>query len=119
MYAVFQTTVTQWTTLIDALLFWSFYKTLCDAGYHGESVGDDLTWQRMVFWAMFLSHWAFSKTVKLVPHLLRNPGDTFYVPVSVLFGYLHNVIKAHGMCTLSEVCDPRLHNVRVLTFAPS
>ena len=60
-------------------------------------------WQRSLFWALFLAHWVFAKTIKLVPHLLRNPGDVRFVPVSILFGYFHNLIKLCGCITVTEV----------------
>lgn len=64
-------------------------------------------WQRSLFWALFLAHWVFAKTIKLVPHLLRNPGDVRFVPVSILFGYFHNLIKLYGCMTVTEVCWQR------------
>ena len=39
-----------------------------------------------------------------MPHLLRNPGDVRFVPVSILFGYFHNLIKLYGCITVTEVC---------------
>jgi hypothetical protein len=45
----------------------------------------------------------FAKTIKLIPHLLRNPGDVRFVPVSILFGYFHNLIKLYGCITVTEV----------------
>jgi hypothetical protein len=44
----------------------------------------------------------FAKTIKLIPHLLRNPGDVRFVPVSILFGYFHNLIKLYGCITVTE-----------------
>ena len=60
-------------------------------------------WQLVMSWAFFGGHWLFSKTIKLVPHLLRNPGDVRFVAVSVLFGYFHNIIKMYGCITVTEV----------------
>ncbi|CAI6339815.1 unnamed protein product [Periconia digitata] len=107
LYAVFQTTITQWAFVIDCVLFACFYFALSDAGYYSaQDVGEDgarsLNWQRALLWALFAGHWLFSKTIKLVPHLLRNPGDVRFVPVSVLFGYFHNLIKMYGCITVTE-----------------
>lgn len=113
MYAVFITTVTQWTSIIDPLLAGLLYMTLRNAGYYGESVDDDLTRQRNLVWLAFSIHWFFSKTIKLVPHLIRNPGDVLYVPVSIGFGYYHNWIKLKGMLSLQEVCNPRTRYFRL------
>lgn len=101
LYAVFQTTITQWAFLYDCLLFASFFFALSEAGFYGEgSAGQD--WQRSLLWALFAGHYIFTKTVKLVPHLLRNPGDVRFVPVSILFGYFHNLIKLYGCITVTE-----------------
>jgi hypothetical protein len=102
LYAVFQTTVTQWALPYDGVLFLFFYFALCEAGYYDQPRPEQ-TGQRSLLWALFCGHYAFSKTIKLVPHLLRNPGDVRFVPVSVLFGYFHNLIKAYGCITVTEV----------------
>jgi hypothetical protein len=113
LYAVFQTTVTQWAFAFDVALLGLFYLTLCEAGYYEEprvAAGPDredaspsASCERSLLWALFLGHYLFSKTVKLIPHLLRNPGDVRFVPVSVLFGYFHNLIKLYGCITVTEV----------------
>lgn len=120
LYAVFQTTITQWAFLYDCVLAAAFYLALSEAGYEGGqgrqgrqgrqgAGGQDAhpaaeeRWQRSVLWALFAGHWLFSRTIKLVPHLLRNPGDVRFVPVSVLFGYFHNLIKLYGCITVTEV----------------
>lgn len=107
LYAVFQTTVTQWAFLLDCALLASAYLAFCEAGYYpadeGQLSGAD-KWQRSLLWALFIAHWVFAKTIKLVPHLLRNPGDVRFVPVSILFGYFHNLIKLYGCITVTEVC---------------
>jgi len=105
LYAVFQTTVTQWAFVFDCVLFACFYLALSDNGYYAAEDGKGPHaehWQRRLLWALFLGHYAFSKTIKLVPHLLRNPGDVRFIPVSVLFGYFHNLIKLYGCITVTE-----------------
>jgi hypothetical protein len=106
LYAVFQTTLTQWAFLLDCLLFASFYFAMSEAGYYAAEGGHEPgaePWQRSLFWALFLAHFVFAKTIKLVPHLLRNPGDVRFIPVSVAFGYFHNLIKLYGCMTVTEV----------------
>lgn len=106
LYAVFQTTLTQWAFALDGLLFACLYFALVEAGFYAV---DDARqpaaahWQRSLVWALFVAHWVFSKTIKLVPHLLRNPGDVRFIPVSILFGYFHNLIKLYGCITVTEV----------------
>lgn len=112
LYAVFQTTITQWAFLLDCLLFASFHFALSEAGYYaadGEVQPQAEQWQPSLFWGLFLAHFVFAKTIKLVPHLLRNPGDVRFIPVSVAFGYFHNLIKLYGCITVTEVCSrPRI-----------
>jgi len=94
--------VTQWAFGFDVALLGLFYLTLCEAGYYEEQPHEE-SWERSLLWALFLGHYVFSKTIKLIPHLLRNPGDVRFVPVSVLFGYFHNLIKLYGCITVTEV----------------
>lgn len=108
LYAVFQTTLTQWAFLYDWVLFASLYLALSEAGYYAVAGDGDeelphAQRQRALFWGLFVGHYAFSKTIKLVPHLLRNPGDVRFVLASVLFGYFHNLIKLYGCITVTEV----------------
>ena len=103
LYAVFQTTITQWAFVYDCALVGLFYMALGEAGYYNADAEDEQRQSRMLLWALFLGHMLFSKTIKLVPHLLRNPGDIRFVPVSILFGYFHNFIKFYGFITVTEV----------------
>ncbi|KAF3002637.1 hypothetical protein E8E13_009155 [Curvularia kusanoi] len=105
LYAVFQTTVTQWAFPLDCLLLASFHFALSESGYYardGEVQAQAEQWQVSLFWGLFLAHLVFAKTIKLIPHLLRNPGDVRFIPVSVAFGYFHNLIKLYGCITVTE-----------------
>ena len=44
-----------------------------------------------------------SKFLKLLGHYIRHPVDFFLLPVSIIFGYLHGLIKAKAMMTLNVV----------------
>jgi hypothetical protein len=107
LYAVFQTTLTQWAFFYDCGLVAVFYRAMEEAGFHPgpseKQLYADGRRTRTLLWAMVLGHMVFSKTIKLVPHLLRNPGDVRFVPVSIVFGYLHNIIKLYGFITVTEV----------------
>jgi hypothetical protein len=113
MYAVFQTTLTQWAFLLDCLLCALVYFALRESGYYaaeGQKQPHAEQWQRSFLWGVFIAHWVFAKTIKLVPHLLRNPGDVRFIPASVAFGYFHNLIKLYGCITVTEVISqPRIH----------
>lgn len=45
----------------------------------------------------------FAKTVKLMGHFMRYPADVVLLPFSILFGYIHGILKLAGLMTLSEV----------------
>lgn len=44
-----------------------------------------------------------SKFLKLLGHYIRHPVDFLLLPVSILFGYLHGLIKAKAMISLNVV----------------
>ena len=44
-----------------------------------------------------------SKFLKLLGHFIRYPEDFFLLPVSILFGYGHGLIKVYAACTLNVV----------------
>lgn len=49
-----------------------------------------------------LGLWMFvSKFIKLVGHYIRYPVDGLLLPVSILFGYLHGIIKIYAVLTLN------------------
>lgn len=60
--------------------------------------------RRYAFWAQVVFMFGFTKVVKLMGLFLRNPSDIFYLPVSVLFGYFHGLIKLYALVTLNMVC---------------
>jgi hypothetical protein len=49
----------------------------------------------------------FTKVVKLVGLFRRNPSDIMFLPVSILFGYFHGLIKLYALFTLNEVSHER------------
>lgn len=120
-YAVFQTTITQWASAYDFTLFYAFYQASAEVGYPLNS----LQWWSVVAWSIFVGHWLFSKSIKLVPHFFRNPQDLRYLPVSILFGYFHNFIKLWGLLTLHETTWGTREgadtddNIRMLPIDPS
>lgn len=51
-----------------------------------------------------LASWMFlSKFLKLLGHYIRYPVDFFLLPVSILFGYFHGLIKGYAMLSLNVV----------------
>ena len=47
-----------------------------------------------------------SKVAKLLGHYIRHPVDFLLLPISILFGYLHGLIKARAMLSLNVVSLP-------------
>ncbi|KAI9863715.1 MAG: hypothetical protein M1830_006147 [Pleopsidium flavum] len=52
----------------------------------------------MVSLALWL---VFTKSVKLLPHFYRYPTDVRFIPVAIIFGYLHGFIKIYALFTLN------------------
>ena len=51
-----------------------------------------------------LGVWMFvSKFIKLIGHYIRYPVDVLLLPVSILFGYFHGIIKIYAVLTLNVV----------------
>lgn len=46
---------------------------------------------------------AFTKVVKLMGLFIRNPSDIMFLPVSVIFGYFHGLVKLYALITLNMV----------------
>ena len=46
-----------------------------------------------------------SKFLKLMGHYILYPADFLLLPVSILFGYLHGLIKARAMISLDVVSE--------------
>jgi len=49
---------------------------------------------------IFLSVCAASKMIKLGGHFIRYPVDICLLPISILFGYFHSIIKLYAAMTL-------------------
>ena len=94
-YAVFQTTLFQWSPVFDSILVYLYLAGTQEWSCTKQSIG----------LAMLLS-WIFvSKFIKLMGHYVRYPADFLLLPISILFGYLHCLIKARAMISLNVVSD--------------
>jgi len=63
----------------------------------------DIQNRRYAFWTQFIFMFAFTKVVKLMGLFIRNPSDIMFLPVSVIFGYFHGLIKLYALITLNMV----------------
>lgn len=64
-----------------------------------------MTNRKYAFWTQFVFMFAFTKVVKLVGLFVRNPSDLMFLPVSIVFGYFHGLIKLYALFTLKMVCS--------------
>lgn len=66
-------------------------------------------WSSTILMISFAIWLVFTKIAKLVPHLYRYPMDVRFIPVAIVFGYLHGFIKIYALLTLNMVscrcCD--------------
>ena len=51
---------------------------------------------------IFVAWLFFTKTVKLWPYFYEYPEDMKYIPVQIIFGYLHGLIKLYTLLTLHK-----------------
>lgn len=56
-----------------------------------------------------------SKFIKLTGHYIRYPVDVLLLPVSILFGYLHGIIKIYAVLTLNVVSS-KIHSPPFTSF---
>lgn len=93
-YALHIATFTSLAFVTDPLLLASCWWATADW---------DIQNRRYAFWAQFIYMFAFTKVVKLMGLFLRNPSDVIFLPVSILFGYFHGLVKLYALVTLNMV----------------
>lgn len=91
-----QTTLTAWALPYDLTLFYTWYRA---------GLSEDYQYDTRLAMAIALAAWVvFTKCTKLMPHFVRHPEDTvLLLPVVVVFGYVHGLIKLWGLVTLNAV----------------
>lgn len=92
-YAVHLTTLSHWALFDDCLLLFLFFKSTGDWDEDAQTLG-----------FILLMGWMFmAKFIKLLGHYIRYPVDFLLLPISILFGYLHGLIKVYAMLSLNVV----------------
>ncbi|KAJ3579719.1 hypothetical protein NPX13_g854 [Xylaria arbuscula] len=76
--------------LIDGLLF--FFLLL--------SLGTTLSTTAILAYTGLGAWIFFTKLVKLIPHFCKYPSDMRFIPLSILFSYLHGFINLYALWTL-------------------
>jgi hypothetical protein len=90
-YAVHLTTLSPPALLGDMALVYLCHKAT--EGWDRESYW--LAIESLLWWMLV------SKFIKLLGHYIRHPVDIFLLPISILFGYFHGVIKMYAVLTLN------------------
>lgn len=93
-YALHFATFTSLAFVVDPLLLFSLWR-----GTEGWS--EDA--RRQAFWSQFIFMFAYTKVVKLIGLFRRQPSDIIFLPVSIIFGYFHGLIKLYALVTLNMV----------------
>ncbi|KAI1131783.1 polysaccharide synthase [Nemania abortiva] len=91
-YALHLATFTSLAFVVDPLLLLSVW-------WGSEGWGMDV--RRRLFWSQFIFMFAYTKVVKLIGLFRRQPSDIIFLPVSILFGYFHGLIKLYALFTLN------------------
>ena len=91
-YALHIATFTSLAFLMDPLLLAMCWWATADW---------DMKSRQHAWWAQFIFMFGFTKVVKLVGLFRRHPSDVVYLPVSIIFGYFHGLIKLYALATLN------------------
>ena len=93
-YAVYLTTLSPPAFVGDSLLLWLLWKAVQD--------WQDPTAQKLAIYSL-LAWMLMSKFSKNLGHYIRYPGDFLLLPVSIVFGWLHGLIKLYALATIHNV----------------
>ncbi|KAI0158177.1 glycosyltransferase family 2 protein [Xylariaceae sp. FL1272] len=91
-YALHFATFTSLAFVVDPLLLFALWR---------GTDGWDLDTRRHLFWTQVVFLFAFTKVIKLVGLFRRHPSDIFFLPISIVFGYFHGLIKLYALATLN------------------
>ncbi|KAI1425795.1 polysaccharide synthase [Xylaria sp. FL1777] len=91
-YALHLATFTSLAFVVDPLLLlWLWWGT----------EGWDMNARRQLLWSQLIFLFGYTKVVKLIGLFRRQPSDIKFLPVSILFGYFHGLIKLYALFTLN------------------
>ncbi|RDA90017.1 hypothetical protein CP533_0888 [Ophiocordyceps camponoti-saundersi (nom. inval.)] len=91
-YALHIATFTSLAFVVDPLLLASCWYATSEW---------EMYQRRWAFWSLFVFIFGFTKTVKLIGLWRRHPVDIIFLPVSILFGWFHGLIKLYALFTLN------------------
>ena len=76
--------------LVDGFLFYLLHLALVDLSATARM------WAFIAFGVWIF----FTKSLKTIPHYIRHPADMRFIPISVLFSYVHGVFNVYALFTL-------------------
>ncbi|KAK5108377.1 hypothetical protein LTR62_008407 [Meristemomyces frigidus] len=76
--------------LVDGLLFGLLYCVLQGSAFQWSAC------YALICWMLF------TKTAKLIPHLLRYPQDLLWLPAGIVFSYVHGILNIYALLTLTN-----------------
>jgi hypothetical protein len=93
-YALHIATFTSLSVLFDPLILILTFRAFRDLPNNGQ------------FYCLYaqLAFMFWTKVIKLVGLFVREPTDIAFLPLSILFGYFHGLIKLWALATLRMVC---------------
>ena len=100
-YALHLSSLNPPALITDGLLTYLLYQSVKSTPKDASIVTPQTAFLTFFLWLLF------TKTVKLLPYFYRYPSDIKFLPISILFGYLHGFIKAYSLLTVSKVSLPR------------
>lgn len=96
-YALHLSSLSPPALVIDGLLAYLLYQSIKSTPTDALVVTPSTAFLIFFMWLLF------TKTVKLLPYFFRYPSDIKFLPVSILFGYLHGFLKAYTLLTVHKV----------------
>ncbi len=96
IYALYFATFTSIGLITDPLYFYSYYAV-------SHLINPSSIFGGWTGWTLVISWYLFTKIVKLAGLFRRYPKDIFYLPVSIIFGLYHGLIKLKALYTWNEV----------------
>lgn len=96
-YALHLSSFSPPAVVTDGLLGYLLYQSV------KSTPNDALIVDPLTAFLLFFMWLLFTKTVKLLPYFWRYPSDIKFLPVSILFGYLHGFLKLYTLVTVHKV----------------
>lgn len=93
-YALHFATFTSLAFVMDPFIIFALWKATANW---------DPTYRMVALWAHIIFVFGFTKTVKLWGLFRRNPSDIMFLPLSIVFGWFHGLIKLYALFTLNMV----------------